>query len=191
MTQQGFAIFETAVGACGLVWSDGGIVGAFLPEPDAAATAARLRRRFPMAVECDPPTEIQAAMTRITSLMDGAADDLSGLALDMRDIGAFDQSVYAIARAIAPGQTLTYGEIATRLGDRTLARGVGQSLGRNPFPIIVPCHRVLGVDGKVGGFSAPGGVVTKMKMLAIEKARTSEAPMLFDAPLAIAPRRRG
>ena len=188
MTSQGLAIFETAIGPCGLVWADHGIVGVFLPEANAEATAARLKRRFPDAVESPPTPELEDAIVRITALMDGEADDLSSVALDMRRIQPFDQQVYAIARAILPGRTLTYGEIATRLGDRALARGVGQSLGRNPFPIIVPCHRVLGVDGKVGGFSAPGGVTTKMRMLAIEKAQTSEAPMLFDAPLAIAPR---
>jgi methylated-DNA-[protein]-cysteine S-methyltransferase len=189
MTTQHFTLFETAIGACGLVWGKAGIVGAFLPERDAAATRARLQRRFAAAVEVPPTAEVQAAAQRIVALMDGEADDLATVALDMGGLGDFDRAVYAIARAIPPGETLTYGEIAARLGDRTLARGVGQSLGRNPYPIIVPCHRVLGMDGKVGGFSAPGGVSTKMRMLAIEGARTSDAPMLFDAPLAIAPRR--
>ena len=85
---------------------------------------------------------------------------------------------------------MTYGEIATKLGDRLLAREVGQALGKNPIPIIVPCHRVLAADGKTGGFSAPGGVNTKMRMLSIERAQTSDQPMLFEQlDLASRPRR--
>ena len=95
-----------------------------------------------------------------------------------------------MARSIPPGQTLTYGEIADRLGDRRPAREVGQALGRNPFPIVVPCHRVLAADGRTGGFSAPGGVETKLRMLAIERAQPGGAPALFDdLPLAVRPRR--
>jgi methylated-DNA-[protein]-cysteine S-methyltransferase len=92
----------------------------------------------------------------------------------------FDRRVYEVARGIAPGATLSYGEIAARLGERGLARDVGQALGRNPFPIIVPCHRVLAAGGKAGGFSANGGVTTKLRLLTIERARTSDAPTLFD-----------
>ena len=98
----------------------------------------------------------------------------------MNGVPEFHQRVYAIAREIQPGRTLSYGEIAARLGDPSLARAVGQALGQNPFPIVVPCHRVLAANGKTGGFSAPGGVSTKLRMLEIERARASAIPTLFD-----------
>src|SRR5437773_1910493 len=88
--------------------------------------------------------------------------------------------VYDIARKIPPGQTLTYGDIAKQLGGVELSRDVGQALGRNPCPIVVPCHRVLAAGNKPGGFSANGGVVTKLKMLAIEGAAVNHTPSLFD-----------
>jgi methylated-DNA-[protein]-cysteine S-methyltransferase len=110
--------------------------------------------------------------------------------LDLGDVGDFERRVYDVARNIPPGRTLTYGDIAKRIGEPGAARAVGRALGANPFPIVVPCHRVLGADGKVGGFSARGGVETKIRILAIEKARTSDAPALFDElPLAVKPRR--
>jgi len=114
------------------------------------------------------------------ALLRGDATDLSDIALDMDRIESFERQVYEIARTIAPGATLSYGEIAVRLGDRALARDVGQALGRNPFPLIVPCHRVLAAGGKAGGFSANGGITTKLRLLTIERARTSDAPTLFD-----------
>lgn len=126
----------------------------------------------------------------VIALLRGEPVDLSGVTLDMEGVPAFNRHVYEIARTILPGRTLTYGEIAVRLGDKLLARDVGQALGRNPFPIVVPCHRVLAAGGKTGGFSAHGGVATKMRILAIEGARTSEAPMLFDS-LPVAPPGRG
>ena len=107
----------------------------------------------------------------------------------MEGVPEFERRVYEVARRIPPGATLTYGEIAARLGDKLLARDVGQALGRNPFPIVIPCHRVLAAGGKTGGFSARGGVATKMKMLQIEGAITSDEPLLFDS-LPVAPPRR-
>ena len=120
--------------------------------------------------------------------------DLSAIALDMDGLPSFDRRVYEVARTIAPGATLSYGEISARLGARDLAREVGQALGRNPFPIIVPCHRVLAAGGKAGGFSANGGITTKLRLLTIERARTSDTPTLFDGDsafgFAMRPRRR-
>jgi methylated-DNA-[protein]-cysteine S-methyltransferase len=128
-------------------------------------------------------------------LLDGQAIDLSFISLDTDQLPAFNRSVYEIARTIAPGETLTYGDVATRLGDKLLSRSVGQALGQNPLPIVIPCHRVLAANGKTGGFSANGGVTTKFRMLSIERARiaghtSGDAPMLFDPGLSIAPRRR-
>ena len=180
MTEHGFALFDTDIGPCGIAWGARGIIGVQLPEASEARTRARLVRRYPHAREAPPPAQVRRVIDGIVSLLGGQASDLSGAALDMDGLPAFDRSVYEVARGIAPGATLSYGEIAARLGERGLARDVGQALGRNPFPIIVPCHRVLAAGGKAGGFSANGGVTTKLRLLTIERARTSDAPTLFD-----------
>ncbi|MBV8240495.1 MAG: methylated-DNA--[protein]-cysteine S-methyltransferase [Hyphomicrobiales bacterium] len=180
MTEHGFALFDTDIGPCGIAWGARGIIGVQLPEASEARTRARLVRRYPHAREAPPPAQVRRVIDGIVSLLGGQASDLSGAALDMDGLPEFDRSVYEVARGIAPGATLSYGEIAARLGERGLARDVGQALGRNPFPIIVPCHRVLAAGGKAGGFSANGGVTTKLRLLTIERARTSDAPTLFD-----------
>src|SRR5712691_9996288 len=180
MTEHGFTLFDTAIGLCGIAWTERGIAAVQLPEADAAKTRARLLRRAPELGEAPPPPAVQRAIDGMTALMRGEAVDLSDIVLDMERIESFERQVYEIARTIAPGATLSYGEIATRLGDAALARDVGQALGRNPFPLIVPCHRVLAAGGKSGGFSANGGVTTKLRLLTIERARTSDVPTLFD-----------
>jgi len=167
---QGIALFETAIGACGIAWGEGGIVGVQLPEGGEARTRARLRRRFPDAAEIPPPADVRRAVDGIVRLLRGEPVDLSIVALDLERVAPFHRRVYEAARAIAPGATLSYGEIAARIGAPGAARAVGQALGRNPFPVIVPCHRVLAAGGKAGGFSADGGVSTKLRMLAIEGA---------------------
>jgi methylated-DNA-[protein]-cysteine S-methyltransferase len=194
MMEQGFTLFETDIGPCGIAWGERGVIAVQLPEADAARTRARLVRRCPDAREAPPPTDVSRAIEGIVALLRGEARDLSGVALDMGRIEAFDRRVYEIARTIPAGATLSYGEIAVRLGGRELARDVGQALGRNPFPIVVPCHRVLAAGGKAGGFSANGGITTKLRLLTIERARTSATPTLFDGDsafgLAVKPRRR-
>jgi methylated-DNA-[protein]-cysteine S-methyltransferase len=184
---QSFVIFETAIGDCALIWGESGVVGAMLPE---SRVRERIARRFPDAVEAEPTPAIAEAVTAVQALMRGEAADLTGVALDYRDAPDLWRKVWDIARAIPPGETLTYGDIARRLGDVALSQQVGQALGKNPIPIIVPCHRVVASGGKTGGFSAPGGVTTKMKMLTVERARTDPAPSLFgDLPLAARPAR--
>jgi methylated-DNA-[protein]-cysteine S-methyltransferase len=191
VSAQSFAIFDTAVGRCGLAWSEHGIIGVQLPERDEAATRARLQKRHPGAHEASPPSHIRQVIEGIARLLRGEKPDLSHVALDMNGLTAFQCSVYAVARSIPPGATLSYGEIAARLGDRGAARDVGEAMGQNPFPIIVPCHRVLAAGGKVGGFSAAGGITTKLRLLDIEGAQVGDAPTLFESlPLAIGPRRR-
>jgi methylated-DNA-[protein]-cysteine S-methyltransferase len=183
-----FCLFPTALGPCGIAWRDGVVVATHLPEGSETATAARLARRAGAVVGA-PPLHIQLAIAAITALLEGEKIDLNDIACDFSRIDAFSTQVYAITRAILVGETLTYGDIAVQLGDRRLAQRVGQALGRNPFPIIVPCHRVMGANAKLTGFSAGGGVATKLKMLAIEGAQIGEAPSLFgDLPLAIRPR---
>ncbi len=164
----GFTLFDTPIGRCGIAWSAGGITGLQLPEASVAATRARIRRRFPDATETRPPRDVARAIRLATALLRGDATDLSRIPLDMAAVPPFHRRVYEAARAIPPGATLSYGEIAARVGAPGSARAVGQALGRNPFPIVVPCHRVLAAGGRTGGFSATGGVSTKVRMLAIE-----------------------
>jgi methylated-DNA-[protein]-cysteine S-methyltransferase len=185
-----YSFFETAIGTCGIVWSADGIAGVSLPEEQEKLLRSRFAARYPNAEEALPPPAIAAAIARIKTLLRGEPDDLGDIVLDETGLPAFNKRVYDIARRISPGATRTYGEIARELGDPLLAREVGQALARNPYPIIVPCHRVLAANGKTGGFSATGGIQTKFRMLAIERAKTDNAPSLFDdLPLAAPPRR--
>jgi methylated-DNA-[protein]-cysteine S-methyltransferase len=180
MMESSFALFDTAIGSCAIAWGERGIHGVQLPEKDTTRTRARMRRRFPRAREAAPPTDVQRVIDGIVALIRGEAVDFSGVTLDMKQLPAFPRRVYEVVRTIPCGATLTYGEIAKRLGVPAEAREVGEAMGRNPFPIIVPCHRVLAAGGKLGGFSAPGGVATKRRLLAIEGARATAGPDLFD-----------
>jgi methylated-DNA-[protein]-cysteine S-methyltransferase len=184
MPDQNFTLFETAIGPCAIAWSERGVVGVEIHAGTATATKSRIVRRFPAAREAPPPPAIQRAIDGVIALLRGEARDLSDIAIDNTDTPEFNARVYAIARTIPPGQTMTYGEIAERLGDKMLAREVGTALGQNPCPIIMPCHRVLAAGGKTasfrtGGFSAPGGVATKIRLLSIEGAQPG-GPTLFD-----------
>lgn len=175
-----FALFDTAVGPCGIAWSAAGVRGLHLPGSDRARTLAGLRRRHSQAREAEPTPAIRAAIAAVTALLDGQPADLAAIVLDLDGVPDFHRRVYAAARAIPPGRTLSYGELAQRLGEPHAARAVGQALGANPFAIIVPCHRVLAAQGGAGGFSAPGGVHTKRRLLEIERARIGDQPGLFD-----------
>jgi methylated-DNA-[protein]-cysteine S-methyltransferase len=180
MSESGFTLFETAIGTCGIAWGPHGIRTVRLPEASPRATRARILTRCPDAREAAPPPAVQRTIDGIVALLRGEAADLRDVELDLEGIAPFDRAVYAVARTIPPGATLTYGEVAAQLAEAGTARDVGQSLGNNPFPIVVPCHRVLAAGGKLRGFSAPGGVATKLRLLTIEGARTSAAPSLFD-----------
>lgn len=173
-----FALFDTAIGRCAIAWSERGIVSVLLPGSDDAALRARLRRRHPDAHEAAPPAEVAQAIAGITSLAAGERRDLSDVVLDLTGVADLNLRVYAAARTIRPGETLTYGAIAAQIGEPD-ARRIGEAMGQNPCPIIVPCHRVVAAGGKTGGFSAPGGAVTKRRLLAIEGAGSDE-PTLFD-----------
>jgi methylated-DNA-[protein]-cysteine S-methyltransferase len=177
-----FELFETAIGRCAIMWGPAGIVGLALPERDEQTLRARLRREHTPAGAEAVPADVHAAIAGIRALIGGEARDLSEVTLDMSRIPDFDRRVYVETRSIPPGDTVTYGEIADRLGDRGLSRAVGQALGRNPFPIVVPCHRVIAADGKPGGFSAPGGVTTKQRLLEIEGARALHPMLPWDDP---------
>jgi methylated-DNA-[protein]-cysteine S-methyltransferase len=176
---QGFCLFETAIGQCGIAWTPDALAAVQLPEADTDGTRRRLLRTTGEIPELAPPPFVRSAITRIQALLQGAHDDLMDLPLDFSGLPRFHRQVYEITRAIPPGEVLTYGEVARRLGDPGAARAVGQALGKNPFAPVIPCHRVLAAGGRSGGFSAQGGTETKLRMLEIEKARFDSEPGLF------------
>lgn len=181
-----FTLFPTPLGVCAIAWRDGKVCGSHLPEATAELTASRMAKRAAGAEPGSPPDFVNEAIAGILDLLSGKPNDLAFIDCDFTGIEAFPARVYHLSRAIKPGQTRTYGELAIELGDRAYAQGVGRALGSNPFPIIVPCHRVLGAGGKLTGFSAGGGVSTKLRLLEIEQAQIGPAPSLFGAlPLAI------
>lgn len=186
-----FALFDTVIGRCGVAWSVSGLIGVQLPEATPGAAWARLRKRFPEAVETSPSPAIEQIIERVLDLLAGGRDDLTDIPLDLTGVQAFNLRVYEIARAIAPGETSTYGQVARAMGEPGAARAVGKALGENPWPIVVPCHRVLAASGRMGGFSAEGGASTKAQLLTLERARTSAAPTLFDLEFSVAPPRGG
>ena len=151
--------FETALGTCTIRWSDAGITRVLLP-------GTRCLTSSPRAA----PERVLAAIAAIVRLFDGERTDLRWIDLDQAGIDVFRRRVYAAAREIAPGETASYGDIAQAIGKPDAPRAVGAALADNPFPIIVPCHRVLSATGQLHGFSAPGGISTKQRMLEIERA---------------------
>lgn len=178
----GFALFATVLGHCGIAWGPRGLTGVQLPEADESTTRLRMQARFPQAPELAPPPSVQGAVDAVCALLAGQPTeprDLGHLPLDMEGVPPFHQRVYALARQILPGETVTYGELARQLGEPGAARAVGQALGANPFAPVVPCHRILAAHSGSGGFSAPGGVSTKLRMLLAERARFG-GPGLFD-----------
>ena len=185
MTQ--YTLFETEIGWAGIAWNDKGLIGVHLPERDPDTSRRSVERRFPGISEGPAPETLDATIAGIRALMRGEKVDLLDVPIDIERVPEFSARVYEIARAIPPGETLTYGEIATRLGDRLLARDVGAALGKNPWPIVVPCHRVTAAGGKLGGFSARGGVNTKVKLLAIEGAKVLDPAPPKPAKAAVAP----
>lgn len=178
--QHAYVLFATPVGTCGIAWGDDGIVGVALPAASEQATAARMERSFGAARAKAPPAPVQDAIDAVGALLAGAPQRLADVALDLSGVAAFERRVYAVARSIPPGRTLTYGDVAHRLGEPGAARAVGRALGRNPFPIIVPCHRVLGAGEWIGGFSAPGGRETKLRLLALEGLDLRGGQSLFE-----------
>jgi methylated-DNA-[protein]-cysteine S-methyltransferase len=156
-------LFKTAIGTCGVAWSEAGLTEVLLPR----STSLTGERHIDGG---DVPATVRDAIGAIVALVQGARPDLRDVALDERPLDDFRRRVYAATRAIGPGQTATYGEIARAIGAPGAARAVGSALGQNPYPIVVPCHRVLAADGSLHGFSAPGGIRTKRRMLEIERA---------------------
>jgi methylated-DNA-[protein]-cysteine S-methyltransferase len=176
----GYSLFDTAIGRCAIAWNEHGIVGVQLPEADEQRTRRRAQRRWPDACASAPTEHVRSIIDSIVALLRGEPVDLTAVPLDVTGVAEFNRRVYDVTRSIPAGATLTYGDIAKRVGEPGAARAVGQALGANPFAIIVPCHRVIAAHGKMGGFSAGGGVSTKQRMLAIEGASVTIAPTLFD-----------
>lgn len=180
MAGTAFTTFKTAIGRCAIIWRGALVTGAALPEAEGCDLKAAVVRRFPDASEEAPPPAIASAIEAVKRLLDGEAEAFADVELDLSGVPEFDRRVLEACFAIPRGETRTYGEIARELDAPGAARAVGRALGHNPIPIIIPCHRVLAADGKSGGFSAPGGADTKLKMLQIERARRGSDPMLFD-----------
>lgn len=168
-----FCVVETAIGAIGLAWSPKGLRRVLLPDESTTATEARLIR---FADPASAPQLPRFLMDLIEAYAEGRAVDFSGTALDLDGVPDFHRAVYDDILKLGWGEVTTYGEIAVRLGGLQLSRAVGQALGKNPIPLIVPCHRVIAGGGKTGGFSAPGGTASKLRMLALEGVRLTPEP---------------
>ncbi|MEM9132641.1 MAG: MGMT family protein [Actinomycetota bacterium] len=186
----GLTVFDTTLGGVGIAWrsraADDPIIAMQLPEGDRGRTRHRLVAKAgrvsggPVdAVDDHPPPAVAAAIGAIGDLLAGGSRDLLDIEIDLAACSPFERQVYEVTRSILPGTTLTYGQVAERVGQPGAAQAVGRSLGANPIPIVVPCHRVLGADGALTGFSAAGGVDTKRRMLLIEGC-PQVAPTLFD-----------
>jgi len=180
-SETGMTLFDTALGRCGVAWSGRGLLAVALPHARDERTAAGLRRRARDAREATPPATVQDAIDAMVALLDGEPSDLSQVGLDLGAVPTFDRRVAVSAREIPPGETITYGELAARIDAPGEAREVGAALGRNRFPLVVPCHRIVAADGRLGGFSAPGGTDTKRRLLAIERRHAAGPLTLFDA----------
>ena len=162
-----YCLFDTAIGEVGVAWSADGITRLQLPELSRAATERRLRGRS-ASTAANPTTPVAQAISAVQEYMTGERIDFSGIALDLAGVGPFHRSIYEALCRVGWGETTTYGALARQAGDVGASRAVGQAMGRNPIPIIIPCHRVLASGGKPGGFSAFGGAVTKQRLLALE-----------------------
>jgi methylated-DNA-[protein]-cysteine S-methyltransferase len=171
-------LFETALGVCGVAWNARGLAGVQLPEKDRAATERRLAAKTGSVGPGEPPAAVQSVIGDIRNYLAGAEVDFSSVAVDLDSLDDYRRKLYQALRGIGFGRTTTYGDLARQLGATGWegARDVGEAMGRNPVPIVIPCHRVLAAGGKLGGFSAHGGTSTKQKLLALEGVRLDRGP---------------
>ena len=189
MAGRAYTIFDTAIGRCGIAWGHAGIVGVQLPEAREIETRKRLYQLYPDGRETRSPLNVEMAIEGIVALLRGEPCDFSDVTLDMGGIHAFNQRVYQITRMIPRGETRTYGELAARLGSPGAVHSVAQAIARNPFVIVIPCHRVLEAGGYAGNISPHGGVISKRRLLSIEGAGGAGSKTLFDVLLPVAPPR--
>jgi methylated-DNA-[protein]-cysteine S-methyltransferase len=174
-----YRLFPTAFGTCGIAWCDGGLTRLQLPERDVSATERRLAPHGALAKTGEEPPWVQWAIVALQRYFVGRAVDFSGILVDLERCSAFHQRIYAALREVSWGTTTTYGTLAAEVGAPDAARAIGQAMGRNPVPIIIPCHRVLASGGKIGGFSAPGGATTKERLLDLEGVKRTATPPLL------------
>jgi methylated-DNA-[protein]-cysteine S-methyltransferase len=189
MAGRGYTIFDTMIGRCGIAWGDSGVIGVQLPEAREIETRRRLFRLYPEARELRPPLNVELAIEGIVALLRGKAADLSEVLLDMTGIPAFNARVYQFTRSIPRGETRTYGEVASSLRATGAVHSVAQAISRNPFMIVVPCHRVLEAGGYADKISPHGGTISKRRLLSIEGANMTFSKTLFDVLLPVAPPR--
>jgi methylated-DNA-[protein]-cysteine S-methyltransferase len=189
MAGRGYSIFDTTIGRCGIAWGDYGVLGVQLPEAREIETRRRMLRKYPDARELRPPLNVGIAIDGIAALLRGQAADFSDVTLDLHSVAPFNRRVYEFARSIPRGETLTFAEFAKRLGASGAAHAVGQAIGRNPFTLIVPCHRVLAAAGEADGTCMNGGLISKRRLLSLEGALAKGGPTLFDVLLSVAPPR--
>lgn len=175
-----YCLFETPLGPCAIAWSAAGLTRVLLPGRDAEATEHRARRDAePWAKNRALPDVAAKSVAALTAYFAGDRPDLGDLLLDWSGIPDFHRRIYRALALVPYGTTVTYGALAHRIGEPGAARAVGAALGRNPWPVLIPCHRVLASGHKLGGFSAPGGVATKRALLGLEGALAeSTAPLL-------------
>jgi methylated-DNA-[protein]-cysteine S-methyltransferase len=189
MAGRAYSIFDTGIGRCGIAWGDRGIIGVQLPEAREIDTRRRLFQLYPEAREHQPPADVEIAIEGIAELLRGGSADLADVMLDLTGIPAFNQRVYAFARGIPRGETRTYGEVASHLRASGAVYSVAQAIARNPFMIIVPCHRVLEAGNYADKISPYGGAISKRRLLSIEGTHPAAGKTLFDVLLPVAPPR--
>jgi methylated-DNA-[protein]-cysteine S-methyltransferase len=189
MSGCGYTVFDTSIGRCGIAWGDFGVLGVQLPEAREIETRRRLLRLYPDARELRPPLNAEIAIEGIVATLRGQPSDFSDITLDMSGIHAFNARVYAFTRTIPRGETRTYGEVATSLRASGAAHSVAQAISKNPFMIIVPCHRVLEAGSYADKISPNGGAISKRRLLSIEGAGSPTSKTLFDVLLPAAPPR--
>jgi methylated-DNA-[protein]-cysteine S-methyltransferase len=169
---QHYHVFETAAGFCALAWSDRGVTRFLLPMDTAESVGRLMRRRVKDAKPGEPPADVAAVVAAARRYFLGEETDFGGVRLDLDGRDTFSMQIYDAARRVGWGSSTTYGALAQEVGaGREATRDVGQAMAKNPTPLIIPCHRVLAAGGKIGGFSAPGGSKTKIRMLELEGVR--------------------
>jgi methylated-DNA-[protein]-cysteine S-methyltransferase len=189
MAGRGYSVFDTGIGRCGIVWSEAGVVGVQLPEARELETRRRLFQLYPDAREMRAPLNVEIAIEGMVALLRGQPADLAEVVLDMSGIANFNRRVYELARGIPWGETRTYGEIAARMRASGASHSVAQAIGKNPFMLIVPCHRVLEAGHYADKISPHGGSISKRRLLSIEGAISPGGKTLFDVLLPLAPTR--
>lgn len=178
-TGESYLLLETPIGQCGLAWSERGLVRLQLPDTSREATERRIASRNRTRATVPLPARLAADVDLLRAYFAGAAVDLCPIVVDLGHCPDFHREIYAECRRIPWGETSTYGALAGRVGAPGAARGVGQAMARNPVPVVVPCHRVLASGQAWGGFSAPGGLTTKQRLLDLEEASAIDKLPLF------------